>query len=296
MSEAVFAGDTLVRFFQMKNTFFVGSDFESRIVPTRLEWNRTTMMRTLLYLRTQDEIYNPEMAVTSVKNIDDLDSTIIALRDTAEMLQHSLTQLMLAGDAAAGAGVYAPSRFCTELPIIGSDNDAISWVRLTKVLAGFLLLVCRSLIDFCRDEQVANGDDNQRRVSDYEREAGVLRTCVKEFFDIAAILLEECMTAVMHQSRTSCLYSLESLVAARLENYVEEVSLDDQGLSDWKMKFQASAFRTGNAVISLTESMKRDVQSGHLNDASLHRLNSVIVTTVVFRAYTMLLVRKVHSD
>ena len=92
------------------------------------------------------------------------------------------------------------------------------------------------------------------------------------------------------------MYSLESLVAARLENYVEEVSLDDQGLSEWKMKFQASAFRTGNAVISLTESMKRDVQSGRLNDASLHRLNSVIVTTVVFRAYTMLLVRKVHSD
>ena len=80
------------RFFQMKNTFFVGSDLEPRIVsmPTR-RWDGQTMMRTLLYLRTSDEMYNPEAADAPAGETAGDAASI--LRGAAALLQHALTQV-----------------------------------------------------------------------------------------------------------------------------------------------------------------------------------------------------------
>ena len=203
---------------------------------------------------------------------------------------------MLAGDAAAGAGAYAPSRLCTELPVVGSDRGAVAWVKVTKELAGILLLVCRALMDSLGEEERAAAPGERRCVADFAREAEHARACVRDFFEVAAVLLRACMAECMRGSKTACLYSLEGLVASCIDDDGDGGD-GGRGLPEsWTADFDASVSRTGRSIISLLETLKRDVRRGRLDEASLHRLNGVIVITIFFRAYAVLLLNKVQGD
>ena len=217
-------------------------------------------------------------------------------------LENATTQLDAASTAVILAETYAPSIFCTELPIIGNDRDLHEWIADAKVLTSFMLTSTRAILQYTGDQTLHEED-----MFDAMQGEGIddVRSHIMVLIDYYIRILDACSARVVNGSKTPFMNRItdaRTTIAKCVGIHMDDDDESLRALSDadtslpppdeMQAHIKSMEASLTDAIISYLRHIRPVIEkdSTLIDSASLSKLNAIIVTGIVIRAYAVRLI------